>query len=201
MKKNKFQLKREATYANLIKAGIAVLCEKGYSSSSIDDVVSRAGYTKGAFYVHFESKEQFFLHLVDYRAESREMILESVKKLPTTGVTLEQAVFAIASGMVNYLIQSPEWMLVHMDFFIQAKRSELIQSKYTELYERWIKEGAAFIELLKSRQLVASDLDSSAKAKMMYAFLDGCIIHHVFYKEMLNETVIAEAFVKILQEQ
>ncbi|MGO0063082.1 TetR family transcriptional regulator [Brevibacillus fluminis] len=200
MKKNKFQLKREATYANLIQAGIEVLCERGYSASSIDDVVSRAGYTKGAFYVHFESKEQFFLHLMDHRTESRESMMAAVSKARGEAMTLHEAVSSVVKASIAFVTQSPEWILVYMDFFIQSKRSGLIQAKYIELYANWIAEIKQLLEKLKENGQVSEEIDIESKSRMLNAFWDGCIMHHVFYKEELDEQKITDAFVKLLRE-
>lgn len=43
--------------ARLLQAATALIREKGYSATSVDDVCARAGVTKGAFFHHFTSKE------------------------------------------------------------------------------------------------------------------------------------------------
>lgn len=43
--------------ARLLQAATALIREKGYSATSVDDVCARAGVTKGAFFHHFASKE------------------------------------------------------------------------------------------------------------------------------------------------
>lgn len=50
--------KRETREA-LIQAGIAELAAKGLQEPSLDAICARAGYTRGAFYVHFEDREDF----------------------------------------------------------------------------------------------------------------------------------------------
>jgi AcrR family transcriptional regulator len=50
--------KRETREA-LIQAGIAELGAKGLQQPSLDAICARAGYTRGAFYVHFEDREDF----------------------------------------------------------------------------------------------------------------------------------------------
>jgi AcrR family transcriptional regulator len=50
--------KRETREA-LVQAGIAELAEKGLQEPSLDAICARAGYTRGAFYVHFEDREDF----------------------------------------------------------------------------------------------------------------------------------------------
>jgi TetR/AcrR family transcriptional regulator, transcriptional repressor for nem operon len=50
---------KRATREALIQAGLAELAEKGLQAPSLDAICGRAGYTRGAFYVHFEDREDF----------------------------------------------------------------------------------------------------------------------------------------------
>lgn len=51
------QPKVRDTRQRLLSAALGVFAEKGYATSSIDDITERAGTTRGAFYYYFESKE------------------------------------------------------------------------------------------------------------------------------------------------
>jgi len=50
----------DATRANLVAAARELFGERGYADTSIDEVVARAGLTKGAVYHHFDGKEGLF---------------------------------------------------------------------------------------------------------------------------------------------
>ncbi len=50
---------REDTRALLVRTGVAVLTEKGYSAVGIDEILRQAAVPKGSFYHYFESKEAF----------------------------------------------------------------------------------------------------------------------------------------------
>jgi AcrR family transcriptional regulator len=50
----------DATRAELVRAARELFGERGYAETSIDEVVARAGVTKGAVYHHFEGKEDLF---------------------------------------------------------------------------------------------------------------------------------------------
>lgn len=50
---------RQDTRAQLIRAGVAVLTEKGYSAVGLDEVLRAVQVPKGSFYHYFDSKEAF----------------------------------------------------------------------------------------------------------------------------------------------
>ena len=59
----------DAPRTRLIRTGVAILTEKGFSAVGIDEMVAAAGVAKGSFYHYFESKEAYGLALIDAYAE------------------------------------------------------------------------------------------------------------------------------------
>jgi AcrR family transcriptional regulator len=59
--------KRARTRAALIEAAAAVIGEKGYDRTTLEDVAQRAGMSRGAIYGNFKDKEELFLALVGTR--------------------------------------------------------------------------------------------------------------------------------------
>lgn len=53
----------------LLRAGLEVLTEKGFSATGIEEILGRVGVPKGSFYHYFESKEAFGLCLIDRYAK------------------------------------------------------------------------------------------------------------------------------------
>jgi AcrR family transcriptional regulator len=59
----------------LLESAKRLFSQKGYYATSVEDIVASAGFSKGAFYFYFKSKEELFKSLVE------EMHLNIVKRL------------------------------------------------------------------------------------------------------------------------
>src|SRR6185437_598018 len=55
----------EHTRSLLLDAAEDVFAEKGFTAATLDDIANSAGYTKGAIYKHFATKEDLFLAVSD----------------------------------------------------------------------------------------------------------------------------------------
>lgn len=68
-----------ATRAHLLKTALRVFSAKGYAATTIDDLVSAAGLTRGALYWHFKSKADLYNTLVqEFSARGAHIVQEAV---------------------------------------------------------------------------------------------------------------------------
>jgi TetR/AcrR family transcriptional regulator, transcriptional repressor for nem operon len=61
----------------LLDAALLVIRSKGYSAATVDDLCHAAGVTKGAFFHHFESKEQLAVAAAGHFASRADRIFSS----------------------------------------------------------------------------------------------------------------------------
>lgn len=61
----------------LLDAALSVIREKGYSSTSVDELCSRAGVTKGAFFHHFKSKDALGVAAAHHWSETTAALFET----------------------------------------------------------------------------------------------------------------------------
>ena len=57
---------KDETRRALIAAGLAEFAQHGIDLPSLDAICSRAGYTRGAFYVHFRDREDFLVAVMEH---------------------------------------------------------------------------------------------------------------------------------------
>jgi TetR/AcrR family transcriptional repressor of nem operon len=61
----------------LLDAALSVIREKGYSSTSVDELCSQAGVTKGAFFHHFKSKDALGVAAAHHWSETTAALFET----------------------------------------------------------------------------------------------------------------------------
>jgi AcrR family transcriptional regulator len=72
-----------ATRAALLDAGASVFIERGFAGASVERIAEAAGYTRGAFYSNFGSKEELFAELLQQRVYARYAEMAE-RQVPTT---------------------------------------------------------------------------------------------------------------------
>src|ERR1700727_2982822 len=56
----KFRRRKTARPAEIIEAALSVFAETGFAAAKLDEIARRAGVSKGALYLYFETKEDLF---------------------------------------------------------------------------------------------------------------------------------------------
>ena len=92
------QRRSQKTYDALITTGFRMLEQKEWHSISIAELTREAGYSVGAFYARFRSKDDYFDALIQYQGVMREAALS--KLLSST--PLSRLVAKIVEDSVNY---------------------------------------------------------------------------------------------------
>jgi AcrR family transcriptional regulator len=108
--------KRRQTQARLLDAALDAFAERGFYGTSVEDVCERAGFTRGAFYSNFSSKEELFVALYARQADG---ILTTLTDLaPSAGDSLESAL----TSLVAAIPRDRRWHLVNTEFALHAVR-------------------------------------------------------------------------------
>ena len=75
---------REQTTQRLLDAAQKLIAKKGLDAASVEDIAAAAGYTRGAFYSNFSSKDDLFIELLrrDHEKSTAEMNALRDRSLP-----------------------------------------------------------------------------------------------------------------------
>jgi AcrR family transcriptional regulator len=109
------------TRSCLMKSAAKVFARRGLQQASIDEVAEDAGFTKGAFYANFKSKEELFLAMLDERfAERLKEIDAAVASDEAPEVQAQQA----GADFARFLSADRSWQRLFFEFAAYAARNE-----------------------------------------------------------------------------
>jgi AcrR family transcriptional regulator len=93
----------------IIEAGISLFAKKGYSSTSIQEIVDACGISKGAFYLYFKSKEALMLAAFKYQFQAIQSKLDS---LSITDLTPRETFIAQLEAQLEEIQKNKEFIIM-----------------------------------------------------------------------------------------
>jgi AcrR family transcriptional regulator len=174
---------------------------KGFNGTSMNDIVKESGFSKGAIYSHFESKERLFLSLWEQQT--------------VVGIDQLRHLFSSYDSTVDKLLKVAETTMVtscdcpreigqmQIEFMVAAARMKSlepdIQKRYKTIHE-FIYE---LFEEGKDKGEFRKDFDSQALTSILFAAFDGLGLHYAtlgieFDAKRLQETLMAVVLEGIL---
>ena len=149
--------------ARLKAAGLVLFGEKGYESTSIDEIARRAKLAVGSFYQHFRSKRQLLLALVDELLEK----MSELEFRPKTGADVRAVVHELLarafSHDLRYLGAYRAWQ--------EAVLSDPeLARKQVEIHAWTTSRVTTVFQLLQQLPGARADVDVSGLARVMDSF-------------------------------
>lgn len=121
---------RENTRARLMDAAFEVFAEVGLDGASVEAICERAGFTRGAFYSNFETKDELFLALVSSVAEQQlEEVSARVAQLAVSD-TAPETPAQLVQHIVGSSIDSRQGVLLMSEIRIRAMRDQRLAAAY-----------------------------------------------------------------------
>lgn len=119
---------RAQTRADLLASAASIFAQRGFHGASVDEIAEAAGYTKGAVYSNFSSKEQLFLSLIDQHLEEAVDAIDEI----LSAADPEERASLIAERQEVMQAFDPEWTLLETEFVLYAARNEQVRERLAE---------------------------------------------------------------------
>jgi AcrR family transcriptional regulator len=151
--------RREQTRKELLAAAEACFVSRGFHASSVEEVAERAGYTKGAVYSNFASKEDLFFAVYERRVERA--LTEVVPGLRQAGA--ERAFDWLATATMERPDRDDGWLAVFFEFWAHVLRHPELRDRFATIHARFLEPLAdAVRQLAEDRgRALPSDLTAS----------------------------------------
>ncbi|WP_017150430.1 TetR/AcrR family transcriptional regulator [Bacillus bingmayongensis] len=194
---NYHQKQSEDTINKLMQSGIELFSKQGYSSTSVDQIVKHAGYSKGAFYSHFSNKEEFLLKLIK---EGIDFYFEDLKEaLNEKDRDLLNKFKKHSMRLLNEAYEKGSSPMLLQGCMISNELPQ-IKEILTLQMEEWRMFTTHFIQEMKNEGIVGSSLDARTLATAGMALFNGFNLQH-FVDNRIQIQDMLSVFVELLQIQ
>ncbi len=182
--------RREMTRRNLLDAAALVFARDGFHGASLDEVAATAGFTKGAVYSNFKSKEDLFLAVFDDRLEREATDMRRVlaenrdsgidRQLPQVRGVIERS-------------WDDEWTALYLEFVLYAKRNPDIRGKLAATARREREATISMLEEAYSSADARPEFPMPVVATVAIALFEGLGLARLVDPDAFPEEMLTEA--------
>jgi AcrR family transcriptional regulator len=157
---------RAQTRQELLDAAVQVFARRGFHGASVEAVAEEAGFSTGAVYSNFKSKEELFLSLYEERIQRRRRELSDA--FARAGG--REAGLASAAAEVEQVWETErDWFLLYFEFVLHAARNP----NFAELFDPVREEGLAQLADGLKAGLEHAGIESSVSARELAETVRG----------------------------
>ena len=187
--------RREATRQRLLDAAAQVFAEVGLDAASVEAICERAGFTRGAFYSNFESKDELFLELAGAVARERvDSVRMRVAQLEREGAFDAAHVDAlhVIQQVLDLSADDRLGVLLMSEIRIHALRSPDLATAYLAQDEEMRRSVAQIIDDIGRANVLRFRLPAYDAARLMLTVWEGSAVRAAMagldYEEMCRRT-------------
>ncbi len=173
---------KDNTKLQILDAAMHVFVKSGYNKTTMDDIVSHSGLSKGAIYHYYNSKKDLFLSLIDYWEN---YFFKNIIDKDLTLSSADDLLREITNDVIQtfktkkhvFLAELEFWSLSNHDIDIR-KRTTSLYVKLIDLFKSVIKKG------IDEGAFKKVDLDVASLSVM--TSLQGVIWFSIFEKSNIS---------------
>lgn len=184
----------------ILDKALEVFAEKGYCSTSVDDIVKKAGISKGLIYTYFKSKEDIFLDIADNWqdiSQRNNTFMEHIES--NNNLKLSDKLISLWDDIVSqWTTQNLMFARILYEFWFES-------SKIPELQQIMIKRSETSLRLVE--QIISASnpkIDVSMTAafsRLWWAQIDGLVSYFISHETIpKNEMARIRIIVKHMSE-
>ena len=184
---------RDVTCEKLFEAAARVFEEQGIGGASIEAIAAAAGFTRGAFYSNFKSKDELIIAMLEDHVEQsirRNFDLLSRHKNP---VDFIDALKTMDRSQQDPLGRSP---LLHMEMILFVARAEKRRPDLAKRLRARRKLTTDIVEITLKNSGNSGSLNPTWTGAILLALEDGFRLHRLIDPE----TTPADSFLRAISD-
>lgn len=175
------------TRARLMESASQVAARRGLEGASLDEIAAEAGFTKGAIYANFESKEGLFLALLEEHFDAR---LADIDRVLSGGAAPVEQARQAGADFIGALSSEPEWERLFLELVVYAVRNESFRVEFVARYGQ-LRERIVELFERRARELgIEPPIPSGAVVAMTFAMANGTAVERMLEPDAVPDDLL-----------
>jgi AcrR family transcriptional regulator len=172
-----------ATQRKLLDAAKRIFAQQGFEAARLEDIAAGAGYTRGAFYANFESKEDIFFAIFE------EWVRERIESLTSALRRHSEPVEKLAALRRHYaeLATDRRLVLISMEFKLFALRHPEAHARLRNRHRRIRASLAGLFSQIMGALGKALPIAYTAAPACLSAVSQGLLLEHMIDPKTLSD--------------
>jgi AcrR family transcriptional regulator len=176
----KQQEKSLQTQRELRDSAEKLFAAKGFVATTVAEITADAGYAKGNFYRHWQSKDEIMLEIIAIKMQSyRAMRDEALKSAKSLDEVMDRIL-----DFLETMIDDRNWCSVFLEFTIHASRNEELRAQLNQSLYRLSNQ--IFDDIVAP--YVTSGFPARKIGALNTALFEGFLIHSLLGTGTIDRT-------------
>jgi len=188
--------RRQATRERVLAAASEVFAERGFHGAAVEDICERAGFTRGAFYSNFSSKDDLVLELSRRHAED---LVERIRRASKREhASAEDVLRDVLTAMADDTRSKERWLVLTTEFTLHAIRDATARRAWAAQQRRVRDELVAVVDEAVSRQGLTLPLPTELFVLAAIALAQGTLTQRLVEPRSLSVGQLERTVLPIL---
>jgi AcrR family transcriptional regulator len=186
---SKTERSETASREALLASAAAVFAARGYGGATVEEIIDRAGLSKGTFYWNFDGKDDVFRTLIDERlAAPARGLIEITRTAPADRPSADE----VGLGLAQLFTGERDFVLLLHEYWAAAARDRRIAARYRSGQQALREALADALTTRHERTGVPMTLTATELAQAFIALWMGLSLDAVLEREDVAPALLGE---------
>ena len=172
----------------LLGGAARVFARSGYHGASMSEIAAEAGFSKGALYWNFASKDELFFALLDELDEHLSALIKAAASMPKE----QERTGELSRGLSAVLADARDVVLLFHEYSALAVRDPKVAARYAQRNARLREEIATAARIRHEAIGVELTIPAEDLATALMALVDGLSIQQLTEPDAVPEELFGQ---------
>lgn len=187
--------RKKETRQLLLESAVEVFAQLGFHGASVEKIAEYAGFSKGAVYAHFNSKEELFLAILE---KQMHLHVYNIHQIIDQQHSLSHFIEAMDEYSLSIRKKNRTWSMLNLEFLLYVMREESVRHKWSNMITESVEQISKAIEKLMSKENKFT-LSADEMAWTILSLENGMAIFYYISEERVPLNIFGKALQNIFQ--